>query len=284
VETDLERQVVDLMPPGRAQPGGGRVLLIDDEPAFVESFRRTLEARSYSVVAVPEAAQAKKMIRDVNPDLLVLGTLAPAGEAFSLHQWIRQQPRWRDLPMLVIDARAGERTARGWRREEGMQLQADDYVSKPVEPAALVPRLRELLEKARLTIKVLVADDHAMVRESISAMVALQRGMEVVGEAADGRDAVRKVPNLLPHVVLMDIVMPEMDGLEATRKIVELYPETRILLVTQYDEQENMVVARRAGARGFIPKKAASSELIAGIRSVYAGAFYPAAFEQVAAS
>ena len=258
----------------------GKILIIDDEPDFVEAFWRTLEAKSYQVVTASSKAQAQEMMA-VEPHIVVLGTIAPAGQAFAVHQWLKQHPRYKDIPLLVIDARYEERPIRGWRRFEGMQLEAEDYVTKPIEPAALVPRIQSLLEEATRTIKVLVADDHTMVRHGICAVLALQKGMEVVGEAVDGQDALEKVVRLLPNVALMDIVMPVMSGLEATRQITRECPQTKVLVLTQYDEEENMLVARQAGAYGFIPKRAASSDLVAGIKSVNGGRYFPRSFAKL---
>ena len=94
-----------------------KILIIDDEPDFVEAFCRTLEAKSYQVTTVSSKAQAQEMMR-VEPDIVVLGTIAPAGQAFALHQWLKQHPRYKDIPLVVIDARYEERSIRGWRREE----------------------------------------------------------------------------------------------------------------------------------------------------------------------
>ena len=93
--------------------------------------------------------------------------------------------------------------------------------------------------------------------------------------------AVEKVFRLLPDVALMDILMPVMSGLEATRQIKNQCPQTRVLILTQYDEQENMLVASQAGAYGFIPKKAASEQLIAGIRAVYGGTYFPESYAKL---
>ena len=260
-----------------------KVLIIDDEPDFVEAFRRTLEGKSYQVITASGTAQGREMIT-AEPHMVVLGTLTPAGEAFRLHQWLKGHPRYKDIPLLVIDARQEERPLKGWRTEEGMQLEAEGYVTKPVEPASLVPQIRSLLEVATRTIKVLVVDDHTMVRDGICAVLALQKDMEVVGEAVNGQDALEKALRLLPNVVLMDIVMPVMSGLEATKRIIRDCPQANVLILTQYDEEENMFVAKQAGARGFIPKKAASSDLITGIRAVGVGRYFPPAFAYVSAN
>ena len=149
-----------------------RILVIDDEPDFVEAFRMTLEAKSCQVVTASSKTQAQEMMV-VEPDLVVLGTIAPAGQAFSIHQWLKQHPRYKEIPLLVIDARHEERVIKGWRRFEGMQLESDDYVSKPIEPASLVPRIQRLLEEAIRKIRVLVADDHTMIRDGICAVLTM---------------------------------------------------------------------------------------------------------------
>ena len=260
-----------------------KILIIDDEPNFVEALRMILEARSYTVITTSSEVEAKEMMGS-EPNIVVLGTMTPAGQAFAMHQWLKQHARYKDIPLLVIDAARDERQIRGWRVFEGMQLGAEDYVTKPIEPALLLPRIHSLLEELTRIIKILVVDDHTMVRSGVCAVLALQKGMEVVGEAADGQDAVDKVQRLLPNVALMDIQMPGMNGLEATKRITMEYPQTRVLILTQYDEEENMLVARQAGAFGFIPKKAASSELIAGIRAVSGGRYYPPSFAYIMGS
>ena len=120
-------------------------------------------------------------------------------------------------------------------------------------------------------IRLLVTDDHTIVRDGICALLALAADIEVVGEAANGREALEKVKELSPDVVLMDIAMPIMGGLEATRRIRREFPRTKVLALTQYDDKEYVFPAIEAGACGFISKTAASSELTWGIRAVYRG-------------
>ena len=259
-----------------------KILLIDDEPDFMDACCRTFEAKSFQVIPVSKA-EVQEMMKS-EPDMVILGTISPAGEAFRLHQWLKGHPRYKDIPLLVIDARVEERSIRGWRREEGMQLEAEGYVSKPIEPAVLLPRIQSLLAEAARIIKILVTDDHTMVRDGICAVLSLQKDMDIVGEAVNGQEAIEKVKRLSPNVVLMDIVMPVMSGLEATKRITQEYPETKVLILTQYDEEENMFVAKQAGAQGFIPKKAASSDLLTGIRAVAAGRYFPPAFAYVTAN
>ena len=255
---------------------GEKILIIDDEPDFVEAFRMIFEARSYQVVTASNGTEAQD-IMSVEPDIIVLGTLAPAGQAFAVHRWLKQHPEYKDIPLMVIDASYEERPIKGWRRFEGIQLECEAYLTKPIEPASLVPRITKMLEEATRPskIRVLIVDDHTMVRHGIRALLTVQKDMEVIGEAVNGQDALEQVQRLSPNVALMDIVMPVMSGLEATRRISSEYPLTKVLILTQYDEEENMLVAKQAGAHGFIPKKAASSELVDGIRAVNEGRYSP---------
>jgi len=116
-----------------------------------------------------------------------------------------------------------------------------------------------------------VVDDHAIIRDGIRALLAVQKDMQVVGEAVDGKDALEKALQLSPDVVLMDIVMPVMNGLEATKRICRECEQARVLMLTQYDDEENVLASSQVGAFGFIPKRSASSQLLAGIRSVSEG-------------
>jgi two-component system response regulator NreC len=120
-------------------------------------------------------------------------------------------------------------------------------------------------------MKVLIVDDHTLVRDGIRALLALIADIKVVGEAANGREALEKVKKLDPDVVLMDLAMPIMSGLEATRRIRKRFPRTKVLALTQYEDREYIVPTIEAGARGFVSKTAAFSELASAIQAVYQG-------------
>jgi len=124
-----------------------------------------------------------------------------------------------------------------------------------------------------MTIRVLIADDQGMVRTGFAAYLAAQAGISVVGEAADGRQAVERTATLRPDVVLMDVRMPVMDGLEATRRMVasDAASVTRVVVVTTFDLDEYVYEALRAGASGFLLKDASADELAAAVRIVAAG-------------
>jgi NarL family two-component system response regulator LiaR len=121
------------------------------------------------------------------------------------------------------------------------------------------------------SIRVLVADDHAIVRKGICALLATEAGIEVVGEAADGRSAIEQAVRLQPDVVLMDLVMPGVDGLEATRQIRAQRPETRILVLTSFAGVDKIMPAIKAGALGYLLKDSDPEVLVESIRQVYCG-------------
>ncbi len=120
-------------------------------------------------------------------------------------------------------------------------------------------------------IRVLVADDHAIVREGLRALVEVQSDIELVGEAADGNEAVAQARALRPDVILMDLVMPNKDGLEAIREIKQGDGGARILVVTSYADDDKVFPAIKAGALGYLLKDTHPKELLQAIRDVYAG-------------
>ena len=120
-------------------------------------------------------------------------------------------------------------------------------------------------------IRVLIVDDHTLVRDGIRALLALVADVEVVGEAANGKEALDKVKELTPDVVLMDISMPIMGGLEATRKIRREFPGIKVLALTQYDDSEYVIPIIEAGACGFVTKMVAFAELASAIQAAYRG-------------
>ena len=124
-------------------------------------------------------------------------------------------------------------------------------------------------------IRILVVDDHDLVREGIRTMLQQEAGFEVVGEVGDGQEAVRAVRRLRPDVVLMDLALPGgLGGLEATEAILGELPDTRVVVLTQYEDREYIKRALRLGARGYLLKSAASSQLKDAIRAVHQGHRY----------
>ncbi len=128
-------------------------------------------------------------------------------------------------------------------------------------------------------IRVLVVDDHAILREGLRALLSYYDDIEVVGEAQDGAEAVTRVAEILPDVVLMDIAMPGMNGLDATRIIRNQFPETHVLILTQHEDPQYVVPLLQAGASGFVTKRALGNDLINALRVVARGEtfLYPTA-------
>jgi two-component system response regulator NreC len=123
-------------------------------------------------------------------------------------------------------------------------------------------------------IRVLVADDHTIVRQGLVGILKASEEIDVVGEAADGHEAVEKAQKLKPDVVVLDVSMPRLNGLEAARRIHETLPATRLLVLTMHDDEEYVLKMVRAGVSGYLLKDDAASALIAGIRALKAGKTY----------
>ena len=121
------------------------------------------------------------------------------------------------------------------------------------------------------TIRVLIADDHVVVRKGIRALLATEPGIDVVGEATDGAEAVRAAAELSPDVILMDIVMPTMDGIEAVRRIMAAQPGSRILMLTSFATDDQIFPALKAGALGYLLKDTSPEDLVQAIRQVHRG-------------
>jgi DNA-binding NarL/FixJ family response regulator len=120
-------------------------------------------------------------------------------------------------------------------------------------------------------IRVLIADDQTVIREGLETLLGLSPGIEVVGAAADGEEAIRLAAEHRPDVVLMDLRMPRCDGVEATRRIVQDLPATRIVVLTTYADDASIFGALEAGALGYLTKDAGAREIQAAIRTVHAG-------------
>lgn len=120
-------------------------------------------------------------------------------------------------------------------------------------------------------LRILIVDDHAIVREGQRALIDTEPGMEVVGEATNGNQAVEMANSLQPDVILMDLVMPRKGGIEAINEIREQNPQARILVLTSFSEDENVYAAIKAGAQGYLMKDASPQDILTAIRQVYRG-------------
>jgi two-component system, NarL family, response regulator NreC len=117
------------------------------------------------------------------------------------------------------------------------------------------------------SVRVLVADDHAILRQAICSLLEARLGWQVVGEAANGREAVEKAARFKPDIVLLDINIPEIKSTEATREILKAAPETEVLILSMHESETALREARQAGARGCILKAGAPADLLAAIQA-----------------
>ena len=125
-----------------------------------------------------------------------------------------------------------------------------------------------------MTIRVLIADDHQIVRESLRALLETEPGITVVGEAGEGRTALRLTRELLPDVIIMDVGMPDLNGIEATRQVAAEFPEIKVIALSMHNDRRFVLNMLKAGARGYLLKDCASQNLLKAIRLVMANKTY----------
>lgn len=125
-----------------------------------------------------------------------------------------------------------------------------------------------------MSITVILADDHAVVRDGLQSMMEAQGDIEVIGHAGNGYEAVDKITELCPDVAVVDIAMPEMNGIDVTREVIKACPSTRVVILSMYSTTEHILQALQAGALGYVLKESAGVEVINAIRAVHAGHRY----------
>lgn len=143
-------------------------------------------------------------------------------------------------------------------------------MAAPREPEAL----NVSLSPSARTIRLIIADDHAVVRKGLAAVLGDEPDLQVVGLAGSGREALALIAQEQPHLVLLDISMPDLTGLEATQLISAQYPRVKVLILTMHEEEAFFFEALRSGAAGYVLKGADSDEVITAIRAVHAGGVY----------
>lgn len=123
-------------------------------------------------------------------------------------------------------------------------------------------------------IQVLLVDDHTLMRKGLRSLLEEEESVTVIGEAADGHQALEEVMALMPDVVLMDITMPRLNGIEATRQLKQRFPQVRVIMLTMHESEEYIFQALRAGASGYVLKGAAVAELVTAVQAVFRGDSY----------
>ncbi len=132
--------------------------------------------------------------------------------------------------------------------------------------------------------RILVADDHGIVRQGLRSLMERQPDMEVVGEAGDGREAVRMAEKLDPHIIVMDIAMPQLNGIDAAEQVLRTRPETKIILLSMYADEEFLTRALTVGVKGYLLKDSAEFDLVRAVRAVAVGkSFFSPAIAQALA-
>jgi CheY-like chemotaxis protein len=145
-----------------------KILVVDEDRDFIDGCHRTFNGNSYRLHSVSNKQQAQQTIND-GFDLIIIGSLTPAGESFMLQQWVKRHPMYRHIPVLVIDACFSERRWKGWRVFEGLQMDAEEYVSKPVEPVDLLPIIEKLCAN--------IVNDEGQILETLwQAFLSLDKG------------------------------------------------------------------------------------------------------------
>lgn len=146
-------------------------------------------------------------------------------------------------------------------------------IARPHDPRQPGQRVAAPHEAASAndTTSILLADDHALFRELLGRVLEMERGIRIIGEATNGLEAVNRVRQLKPDIVLMDINMPVIDGLAATRQITEEFPHIAVIMLTMYKHNHQVLQAMKAGARGYLLKSAQAQEVLSAIRTVRAG-------------
>jgi len=125
-----------------------------------------------------------------------------------------------------------------------------------------------------MNISVFLADDHTVVRDGLRFLLEAQPDIHVIGDAANGRDAMERAPKLCPDVVVMDIAMPELNGIESTRRLLQICPSIRVIILSMHSTSEHIFRALQAGAHGYLLKESAGVEVVDAVRAVFAGRRY----------
>jgi two-component system OmpR family response regulator len=125
-----------------------RILLVDDEPDFIADMQAKLLAKGWQVLTAGNRSEAEKAAGREKPDLVILGTIMPRGDAFLLHQWLKQSPDFREVPLIVVDASPEKRVVKGWRMDEGLKLEAEQYLIRPIESGSIAAWVEKFLDKS----------------------------------------------------------------------------------------------------------------------------------------
>ena len=233
-------------------------LVVDDEPAIRELFHAFLSLQGYTVHTAADGVEGLAQAHRLRPQLMFLDNHMPRLTGLQVLE--RLQAAARETAVIFMSGLLDEQTC-----QTAQAFGARACLQKPIGLPDLARCLADL--RARPRIRVLLADDHALVRRTLAGLLHAEPDLEVVGEVGDGQQAVAMARRLLPDVVLMDISMPGMDGLHATRAIKAACPTIQVIGLSAYDHTEQAQPMLDAGAVGYVSKTETAEALLAVIRT-----------------
>lgn len=249
--------------------GAPRVLVVDDDPDIVQAIQIVLEAQDYKVLTAANGEEGLERIRREKPDVVVLDLLMPKKDGFAVVRELKEDPRFKKLPILILSSVREDASRRRYELETGVELDVDDYVEKPVAPVDLIKRVGNLVRRAQPTQrKILVVDDDPDFIETTRTVLASQG--YGVSAAANGVEALEKLRSYRPDLIILDVIMPLKDGFltcEELKKDPD-YQDIPILMLTSlaqkipetsYSVQQGLMLE----ADDFVDKPVSPTELLA---------------------
>ncbi|MHB1004012.1 MAG: response regulator [Chloroflexota bacterium] len=248
--------------------GAPRILVVDDDPDIVQAVQIVLEAQDYQVITAANGDEGLERIRRDKPDVLVLDLLMPKKDGFAVVRELKEDPRQRKLPILILSSVREDASRRRYELETGVELDVDDYVEKPILPVELIQRVANLVRRARPTAKkILLVDDDPDFIETTRIVLA-SRAYNVLS-AGNGEEAMHMIRKEKPDLIILDVIMPTKDGFltcEELKKDPDLQHIPVLMLTslaqklpeTNYSMQQGMMLE----ADDFVDKPVAPEELL----------------------
>lgn len=249
--------------------GAAKVLVVDDDPDIVQAIQIVLEAQDYRVITAANGEEGLERIRKEKPDVLVLDLLMPKKDGFAVVKELKEDPRFKRLPILILTSVREDASRRRYELETGVELDVDDYVEKPIAPVELIKRVGNLVRRAQgAPRKILIVDDDPDFVET-TRMVLASQGYSVAS-ASNGAEALDRLRTTKPDLIILDVIMPMKDGFmtcEELKKNPE-YKDIPILMLTSLSQKMpetniSMQQGLMLEADDFVDKPVSPTELLA---------------------